>query len=138
MADNSKLVGIFNECWENCSTETKIEIHNIYARENNPDNEIYENNEDFFETFFESRPFEAVRSAFFGNYAYADIYVWFNGYANLDSSDFIDDMPIYVSDMVDWFIENYDEISHICEMEEFCNVCENGFDNVDDEEEDGE
>lgn len=132
MVENSKLVELFNVGWVNCSTAEKVDIHNTYARENNPDDEIYENDEEFFETYFEGRPFEAVRSSYFGHYKFSDNYVWFNGYANLDSSNFVDEMPIYVDEMIDWLIENYDEISYIDAMKEFCDACENGFDDEDD------
>lgn len=49
--------------------------------------EIYENDEDFFETFFEGRPMEAVRASHYGDYSYNDDYVRFNGYGNLESFD---------------------------------------------------
>ena len=136
---NKKLIELFKECWENCTTAEKVGIHNSYASEHNPDDMIYENDEDFFEIYFEGRPAEAVRSAFFGHYRYADQYVWFNGYANLDTSDFVDDMPIAdTEEMAEWFIENYGGLDCCDAMEEFCDACENGFEDDEEEDEDNE
>lgn len=136
---NDKLIEIFKECWENCTSDTKVGIHNIYAREKCPDDEIFLNDEDFFNTYFEGKPFEAVRSAYFGHYEYSHNYVWFNGYANLDSSDYIEDMPIESTEtLAEWFIENYDELDYIQDMSDFCEACENGIDDDDEENEDVE
>lgn len=44
-----------------------------------------ENDEYFFNTFFEGKPMEAVRAAFYGDYNPDDEYVHFNGYGNLES-----------------------------------------------------
>ncbi|HFI0464387.1 TPA: antirestriction protein ArdA [Streptococcus suis] len=46
---------------------------------------VYENDEEFFETFFSSDPFAAVKASYFGEYRVADEYVGFNGYGNLVS-----------------------------------------------------
>lgn len=47
--------------------------------------EVWENDEEFFNTFFEGKPMEAVRSTYYGEYSYMDEYVKFNGYGNLES-----------------------------------------------------
>ena len=134
---DKKLIDLFVECWNECETSEKVAVHNAYARENCPDDEVFENDEEFFNLFFEGKPFEAVRSAFFGHYEYSHNYVWFNGYANLDSSDYEEDMPMTDAEtMAEWFIEHYDEIDYISSMGEFCDACENGFDEDEEESED--
>lgn len=45
----------------------------------------YENDEDFFQTFFYNKVEEAVRATYYGSYNYMDAYVRFNAYGNLDS-----------------------------------------------------
>lgn len=45
----------------------------------------YENDEDFFQTFFYNKVNEAVRATYYGDYNYMDDYVRFNAYGNLDS-----------------------------------------------------
>ena len=68
------------------SSNELVNIHNTYCIEANyPDDEIYSNDEDFFNTFFEGRPAEVARSCFYGDYNYSHDYVMFNGYNNLES-----------------------------------------------------
>ena len=47
--------------------------------------EVYENDEEFFNTFFENNPMEAVRATYYGDYNFNDNYVKFNGYGNIES-----------------------------------------------------
>lgn len=67
-----------------------ISAWNEYASENCSDDEIYENDDDFFGTYF-SKPMDAVRAVAFGDYRYGDSYVKFNVLANLDSFDSVSD-----------------------------------------------
>jgi hypothetical protein len=47
--------------------------------------DVHENDEDFFNTYFDGNPMEAVRAAHYGSYSYNDDYVRFDGYGNLES-----------------------------------------------------
>jgi hypothetical protein len=47
----------------------------------------YDNDEDFFRTFFNNEIDEAVRAVCYGDYRYMDAYVQFNGYGNLESKN---------------------------------------------------
>ena len=47
--------------------------------------EVYENDEEFFDMFFEGRPAEVARAIYYGDYNYNDEYVKFNAYENLES-----------------------------------------------------
>ena len=47
----------------------------------------WENDEEFFNTFYPNNPMDAVRAAYYGNYNYADPLVHINAYGNLDSCD---------------------------------------------------
>ena len=47
--------------------------------------EVYENDEDFFNMFFENKPAEVARVIYYGDFNYNDNYVKFNGYGNLES-----------------------------------------------------
>jgi hypothetical protein len=63
-----------------------VNVHNTYCRNQNySDDEIYSNDEDFFNTFFEGKTNEAVRAVCYGEYEYMNEYVKFNGYGNLVS-----------------------------------------------------
>lgn len=75
---------------------------------------VYENDEDFFETFFEGKTVEAVRATQFGEYNYSDDYVRFNGYGNLDSLNeyqLNEELKDQVDEIVDALIENRENIS---------------------------
>ena len=45
--------------------------------------DVYENDEEFFNIFFENKPSEVARAIYYGDYKYNDDYVKFNGYGNL-------------------------------------------------------
>ena len=47
--------------------------------------DVYSNDEDFFNTFFEGKPAEVAKAIYYGDYNYADDYVKFNGYGNLET-----------------------------------------------------
>ena len=81
--------------------------------------ECWNNDDDFFNTFFSNNPTEAVRSAYYGNYNYCDEYVRFNGYGNLESFNkwqLEREYKEYIDDIVKSLIEHYQEIS-ICDKE---------------------
>lgn len=89
---------------------TLVNIWNWYCSYQNMDDYVYNNDDDFFETYFEGRPGEAVRAVLFGHYNYNDDWVWFNGYANLDSSSTLPDI-VDIDEVIGWIVreENYDE-----------------------------
>ena len=81
--------------------------------------EYYENDEEFFNTYFYNNPTEAVRSAYYGDYHYCDKYVSFNGYGNLVSFNDYDlekEYKEYIDDITKSLIEHYQQIS-ICDDE---------------------
>lgn len=76
----------FVEAWNDLERNDKIALFNEYASEYDPDNQIFDFDECFFETFFSGNPIEAVRAAHFGNIeSWSDEYIRFNGYGNLVS-----------------------------------------------------
>lgn len=100
------------------SKEEKVNIHNEYCRENNlGDDEIYSNDEDFFNLFFEGKVIEAVRAVSYGKFNYSDDYVKFNGYGNLESFNYPDD-EIDINAIAEDIIENPNRYSNYVELEE--------------------
>lgn len=74
---------------------------------------VYENDGDFFETFFQGDLLEAIRAVYFGDYNYNDEYVRFNVYGNLESFsgfEFESDFYDAIQEIVDWIINNPDTI----------------------------
>ena len=73
----------------------------------------YENDEEFFNTYFYNNPTEAVRSAYYGDYNYCDKYVSFNGYGNLVSFNDYDlekEYKEYINEIVNALLKHYQEI----------------------------
>jgi hypothetical protein len=93
----------FEEDWNELSVEDKIACYNEYAYEYNPDDALYDFEDDFFDEHFENNPSEAVRACFFGDIkSWSDEYIRFNGYANLVS------LSKYEAE--EWATDNLDEI----------------------------
>lgn len=75
--------------------------------------EFWENDEDFFNTFFYKNPFEVAKATYYGAYRYCDEYVRFNGYGNLESFDeyaLIEEMESYINDIVDSLIDCWENL----------------------------
>lgn len=112
------------------------EIGNIVSEINSIDNsleylEYWDNDEEFFNTFFYNNPTEAVRSAYYGDYNYCDDYVRFNGYANLESFNDYElekEYKYYIDEIVNALIDHYQEMS-ICDNE-LNNLVEKYFEEV--------
>lgn len=93
--------------------------------------DVHENDEDFFHTYFEGRPMEAVRAAHYGDYSFSDNYVRFDGYENLESlSEYQYEQEIKdeVDEIIDAMIEKRQHIYLDPDIEEL----------LDEEEEDEE
>ena len=88
--DDNELVSIWNE---HCQSS------------GSGDDEIYSNDEDFFNTFFDGKVIEAIRAVSYGEYSYNHEWVIFNGYANLESSDSPTEW-IDLSEIADDILEN--------------------------------
>ena len=74
---------------------------------------FYENDEDFFNTFFVDNPMEVARATFYGNYKYCDEFVRFNGYGNLESFDEYEAMKeikSYIDDIVSNLLGCWEEL----------------------------
>lgn len=79
--------------------------------------EYWNNDEEFFNTFFYNNPMEAVRSSFYGDYYYCDKYVKFDAYENLKSLDDYEikkEYQYYIDDIINSLMIHYKEIN-ICD-----------------------
>ena len=100
------------------------ELGDLISEINSIDNsleylECWNNDDDFFNTFFSNNPTEAVRSAYYGNYNYCDEYVRFNGYGNLESFNqwqLEREYKYYIDDITKSLLEHYQEMN-ICDKE---------------------
>ena len=87
--------------------------------------EYWNNDKEFFNTFFRNNPMEAVRSSYYGDYNYCDKYVAFDGCGNLTSlteNELENEYKEYIDDIVNALLEHYQEI---CISDEVKNLIEN-------------
>lgn len=115
------------ELLENCDSNEIMQVNNVYCQHNNyPDDEIYNNDEEFFDTFFQ-KSIDAVRAVSYGSYNYSHDYVSFNGNGNLDSYDYLD-----TNNLVDTVVR---VATHIAENEELYSFLDlSDIDEEDDED----
>ena len=76
--------------------------------------DFWENDEEFFNTFFENK-IEVARAICYGDYNYNDDYVRFNGYGNIESFseyDMIEKLKDSIEEIVENLIEYKDNIDY--------------------------
>ena len=114
------------EIIENMDISDLVSLWNEYTVESNRmDDYIYPMDE-FDEVMENYTPWQIARAAYYsGKFCPAHDYFWFNGYANLESSDFPSesDSPIYIKELVTFISENKnalynDEIQEILDSME--------------------
>lgn len=71
---------------ENLDDSEWVSIHNQYCQDNRIEDEIYDFDDYFFETFFSDKPYEAARATAFGDVNFSHDYIRFNGYGNLETT----------------------------------------------------
>jgi len=101
-----KSIEAVTDYLKDLSNADLVRAHNQYCQNKNmSDDEIYNNDEEFFNVFFDGKVLEAVRAVSYGEFNYSDEYVMFNGYANLESfndpSDHVD-----ISEIAEDIMEN--------------------------------
>lgn len=103
-----------------------VALHNAYCDATKTwDNQVF-SIEDFDEIMNGKEPWEIARACFYGrNFCPVDSWFWFNGYGNLESTDYFPCKhgPIYVEDIADYIERtednlDYDEIQAILEDDE--------------------
>ena len=119
------------EAIENLSNDEAVSLWDEYCSEDGRmDDYIYSMNE-FDEIMGDMTPLDVARTCFYGDFCPADDYFWFNGYANLESSDFpsMDDKsPFYAKELATWIIKNENAL--------YCDEIQEILDEDDEEEKD--
>lgn len=104
MKKHQEQIALVKAELEQLDDNALISAWNEYACDNCPDDQIFENDDDFFDTYF-SKPQEAVRACYYGEYKYSDTYVKFNGLGNLDSFSSLDEDNIDFDALADYVWE---------------------------------
>ena len=100
--------------------EDKIGLHNLRNSEMGySDDDIYPNDEDFFNMFYYNDPYNAVQRAVYGDYQPMHDYVMFDGYGNLKSLNTYE-LEKYMSDdeIAEFLDENEEYIEDYLELED--------------------
>lgn len=110
----SKILKAINEMTES----QLIELNNTYCQSANYyDNEIYNNDEDFFNTFYPNAGdgLRVAQAVFYGDYNYSHEYVKFNGYGNLESIAYFElrDLCELPEVMAEYIHDNFSDFEHL-------------------------
>ena len=103
---------------EKCLLNNDEELLNIVNEVNSYNGSLdflayWENDEDFFNTFFSDNPMEVARATFYGDYKYCDPYVRFNADGNLESFnkyELIEECKYYIDELVDGLLDCWEYI----------------------------
>jgi hypothetical protein len=114
----TQLLNAINKADENFNSNQLLELNNTYCEAiNNMDNQIFSNDEEFFEMFFPNAGdgLKVAQAVFYGDYNYSHDYVMFNGYGNLQSYDYISvkELCELPEVMAEYIAENFNEFSHL-------------------------
>ena len=85
---------------------TLLQAYSGYASNNGYDS-VYDNDELILDDMFTSH-YDAIRSAFYGDYNPSHAYFTFNGYGNLQSFEYLisDNSPIDIEELAQWIVDN--------------------------------
>jgi hypothetical protein len=108
----SKISKAINEMTQ----DELIQLNNEYCQQiNASDDEVYSNDEEFFEVFFADKVLDAVPAVSYGDYSYSHDYVKFNGYGNLESFSYFgtDNLCELPEVLAEYIHENFSEFEHL-------------------------
>ena len=88
--------------------------------------EYYENDDDFFNTYFSNNVIEAVRAVSFGDYNYSDDYVRLDAYGNLESAseyEYYSELENYADEIAERYLElvesgDIDDVAEVIDEED--------------------
>lgn len=104
-----KTLNEIKEYLENLSDEELMLLWNEYSSKNCCDGEVYYM-EELDEICESMNPTDLANKIFYGDFNPCDDYFVFNGYANLESSDYIKDL-ISVDDLAQFIYDNDDDLN---------------------------
>lgn len=114
------------EYLEDLDVDSLVEVHNHVEDETAGDDRIY-SMDDFGEILDGFAPIVIAQMVYYGNFCPVHEYFWFNGYGNLESSDFLPDV-VFPSDLARYIVDEDDD----CGVDEIREILD------EDDETDGE
>lgn len=108
MEKRQKLVDYIN----GMSDDEIVALHNNYCEANNyTDDCIYSTYE--LDELLEGRtPTDILCMSFYGEFNPRHDFFWFNGYGNLESADYISEMPISAEDIANYILSEEDSLGN--------------------------
>ena len=108
MEKKQKIVDYINDMNE----AEMVELHNSYCDAANcMDGYIY-STEELNEVLEGRTPVDILQRAFYGRFNPNDAFFWFNGYANLESASWADNLPIFASDIANYILSKEDGLGN--------------------------
>ena len=114
-APGRDVLGEVREYLDTLDDGEKVDIWNEYTdAANSPDDRVYSMDE-FDEIFSDKKPWEIARACFYSRrFNPSDSWLWFNGYGNVESADYISDhddrSPIDLDEVAEYIVSNDDEL----------------------------
>ena len=106
------------EFLQDLDDEELKQIWNDYCDVNSYSDDFVYDMEEFDDIMSNSTPSDIANRIFYGDFKPCHEYFSFNGYENLVSSDYLEDL-IHISDLAEYIYNNQDEQSYIDELDEF-------------------
>lgn len=108
MEKREKLVDYINSMNE----DEMVELHNNYCDACGcADSHIY-SMEELDEALEGRTPTDILQLAFYGRFNPNNVFFWFDGYANLGSASWADELPIFASDIANYILSNEDSLGN--------------------------
>lgn len=89
--------------------------------------DYYENDEDFFNTFYYNNPMEVARAVCYGEYNFTDEYVKINAYGNLTSVsewEYEKEIDDYKEEIIEAWLELYEEDDNYLQYDDAFKIIE--------------
>ena len=108
MEKRRKLVDYINSM----DVEEKIALHNSYCDVANCMDDYIYSTEELNEVLEGQTPVDILQRAFYGRFNPNDAFFWFDGYANLESASWADELPIFASDIANYILRKEDSLDN--------------------------
>ena len=103
-----KLVDYINDM----NNDEIVELHNCYCEAAEDEDDRIYSMWDLDELLEGRTPTDILSLGFYGSFNPHHEFFWFNGCGNLESADYITDMPIFASDIADYILSEEDSLGN--------------------------
>ena len=108
MEKRQKLVDYINDM----NDDEAVELHNRYCEAAGYEDDIVYSMYELDEILEGRTPTDILSMGFYGDFRPQHDFFWFNGYGNLESADYIADMPIFAIDIANYILSEKDSLGN--------------------------